>query len=114
MRFALGIDYDGSQYHGWQTQQEGVPSIQSAIEQALSKVANHPVILHGAGRTDAGVHASGMVAHFDTHAVRGHKSWLLLKYVHKHLFYENTRPTRKRLKQCHLQEKGFGGQYCKR
>jgi len=77
MRFALGIDYDGSQYHGWQTQQEGVPSIQSAIEQALSKVANHPIILHGAGRTDAGVHASGMVAHFDTHAVRGHKSWLL-------------------------------------
>ncbi|WP_297926238.1 tRNA pseudouridine(38-40) synthase TruA [uncultured Agitococcus sp.] len=77
MRFALGIDYEGTHYRGWQTQQEGVPSIQSTIEDVLSRIADHPVIIHAAGRTDAGVHASGMVAHFDTHAIRGHKSWLL-------------------------------------
>ncbi|PTQ87962.1 tRNA pseudouridine(38-40) synthase TruA [Agitococcus lubricus] len=76
-RFAVGIDYDGSHYRGWQTQQEGIASIQSTLEQALSKIANHPVILHAAGRTDAGVHAAGMIAHFDTTAVRGHKNWLL-------------------------------------
>lgn len=77
MRFALGIDYEGTHYRGWQTQQEGVPSIQSTIEDVLSRIADHPVTIHAAGRTDAGVHASGMVAHFDTHAIRGHKSWLL-------------------------------------
>jgi tRNA pseudouridine38-40 synthase len=77
MRFALGIDYEGTHYRGWQTQQEGVPSIQSTIEGVLSRIADHSVIIHAAGRTDAGVHASGMVAHFDTHAIRGHKSWLL-------------------------------------
>lgn len=77
MRFALGIDYDGSHYRGWQTQQAGVPSIQSSLEAALGKVANHHVIVHAAGRTDAGVHASGMIAHFDTESIRGHKNWLL-------------------------------------
>lgn len=77
MRFALGIDYEGTHYRGWQTQQEGVPSIQSTIEGVLTRIADHPVIIHAAGRTDAGVHASGMIAHFDTSAIRGHKSWLL-------------------------------------
>lgn len=77
MRFAIGIDYDGSHYRGWQTQQEGVASIQSTVEQALGKIANHKVHVHAAGRTDAGVHASGMISHFDTESVRGHKGWLL-------------------------------------
>lgn len=77
MRFALGIDYEGTHYRGWQTQQEGIPSIQSTIEGVLSRIADHSVIIHAAGRTDAGVHASGMIAHFDTQAIRGHKSWLL-------------------------------------
>ncbi len=77
MRFAIGIDYDGSNYRGWQTQQEGVPSVQLTLETALSRIANHPIQVHAAGRTDAGVHASGMVAHFDTTAIRGHKNWLL-------------------------------------
>lgn len=77
MRFALGIDFDGSNYRGWQTQQEGVPSVQLMLVTALSQIADHPVDVHAAGRTDAGVHASGMVAHFDTDAIRGLRSWLL-------------------------------------
>lgn len=76
-RFALGIEFCGSHYRGWQTQQAGVPSIQQTIEQALSKVANHPVELHGAGRTDAGVHATNMVAHFDTTSIRPERGWIM-------------------------------------
>lgn len=77
MKIALGLDFNGSGYRGWQTQQDGVKSVQSTVEQALARVANHLVILHGAGRTDAGVHASGMVAHFETDAVREDRSWLM-------------------------------------
>jgi len=77
MRIALGIEYDGSQYHGWQTQQPGVATVQQTVEQALSRVANHPVQLVCAGRTDRGVHAFGQVVHFDTEARRGLHNWLL-------------------------------------
>ena len=77
MRFAIGIDYDGTNYRGWQAQQEGVASVQLTLQTALSQIANHPVYVHAAGRTDAGVHASGMIAHFDTDAIRDHRSWLL-------------------------------------
>lgn len=76
-RIALGIEYDGSAFHGWQTQQPGVRSIQQTLEQALSRVADHEVRLQGAGRTDTGVHAAGQVAHFDTQARRELRSWLL-------------------------------------
>ena len=62
-RWALGIEFSGRHYRGWQTQQAGIPSVQHILEQALSKVANHPVIVHAAGRTDAGVHASNMIVH---------------------------------------------------
>ncbi|MDO4223124.1 MAG: tRNA pseudouridine(38-40) synthase TruA [Acinetobacter sp.] len=75
-RFAIGIEFNGRAYRGWQTQQTGVPSVQLCIEQALSKVANHAVELHAAGRTDAGVHASNMIAHFDTTAIRSTHGWL--------------------------------------
>ncbi|MGB0721070.1 MAG: tRNA pseudouridine(38-40) synthase TruA [Gammaproteobacteria bacterium] len=76
MRIALGVEYDGSCFHGWQVQ-EGVPSVQGALEQALAVVNDAPVTLHCAGRTDAGVHALGQVAHFDTLADRSPRSWVL-------------------------------------
>ena len=76
-RFAIGIEFSGANYRGWQTQQPGVITIQETIEAVLSKIANEPIMLHGAGRTDAGVHATNMVAHFDTNAVRKIDGWLL-------------------------------------
>lgn len=69
MRIALGIEYNGTQYSGWQRQSH-VSSIQQEIETALSRICNHKVDITCAGRTDAGVHATGQVIHFDTHAER--------------------------------------------
>ncbi len=77
MRLALGIEYDGSAFHGWQAQQPGVRTAQAVLEAALSVVANHPIRVHCAGRTDTGVHASGQVVHFDTDAHRAMRSWTL-------------------------------------
>lgn len=62
------IAYDGSGYHGWQRQRQGEPTIQEALELRLSTLCKETIIVHGAGRTDAGVHALGMVAHFHTQA----------------------------------------------
>ena len=76
-RLAVGIEFNGMNYRGWQTQQAGVICLQETIEHALSKVANEPIQLQGAGRTDAGVHATNMVAHFDTAAIRPIDGWLL-------------------------------------
>jgi len=64
-KLALGIEYDGSRYYGWQRQNE-VRSVQEKVERALSKVADHPVSIFCAGRTDAGVHGTGQVVHFET------------------------------------------------
>jgi tRNA pseudouridine38-40 synthase len=75
-RFAVGIEYDGTAYAGWQSQ-SSAPSIQALTEQAFSSVANEPVALVCAGRTDAGVHAREQVAHFDTNATRPLRGWLL-------------------------------------
>lgn len=75
MRIALGIEYNGQNYYGWQAQQ-GLPTIQGLLQEALSKVANEPIFLHCAGRTDANVHATGQVVHFDTHAKRHIDAWL--------------------------------------
>ena len=75
-RLAVGIEYDGGAYCGWQ-QQTAAPSVQAALEQALSRIADEPVCLICAGRTDAGVHARGQVAHFDTGALRSPRAWLL-------------------------------------
>ena len=75
-RIALGIEYDGSRYCGWQYQDHS-PSVQDKVEQALAKVANHPVRVNCAGRTDTGVHALGQVIHFDTKAVRETHAWVL-------------------------------------
>jgi tRNA pseudouridine38-40 synthase len=75
-RIAVGVQYDGSAYAGWQSQ-PGTTTIQQAVERALSVVAAEPVSLTCAGRTDAGVHAWGQVAHFDTGAARCARSWVL-------------------------------------
>ncbi|MDD0975877.1 tRNA pseudouridine(38-40) synthase TruA [Pseudomonas sp. TNT2022 ID681] len=76
-RIALGVEYKGSRYHGWQRQAGDVLSVQQTLEEALSRVADSPVSIHCAGRTDASVHASGQVVHFDTQAVRSMKAWTM-------------------------------------
>jgi tRNA pseudouridine38-40 synthase len=75
MRVAVGIEYDGSKFNGWQFQENGV-SVQENVEQALSQVADHPVRVVCAGRTDTGVHALGQVIHFDTQSQRSERSWV--------------------------------------
>ena len=75
MRIAVGVEYDGSNFSGWQYQKNGERTVQDEVEKALSKVANHPVRVHCAGRTDTGVHATGQVVHFDTEAVRDERAW---------------------------------------
>ena len=69
MRYALGIEYDGSGFQGWQRLTHG-PSVQAAVESALSFVVDHPLDVVCAGRTDSGVHARCQVVHFDTEAAR--------------------------------------------
>lgn len=64
-RWKLTIEYMGTRYCGWQRQEDGIPSVQQAIEDAISRFCQQDCRLHVAGRTDAGVHASGQVAHFD-------------------------------------------------
>ena len=75
-RIALGLEYDGSAFSGWQSQAHA-SGVQSALEQALSRVADHPVEVVAAGRTDAGVHALMQVVHFDSDAVRSERGWVL-------------------------------------
>jgi tRNA pseudouridine38-40 synthase len=73
---ALGIEYNGSAYNGWQGQKHG-RGVQAELEKALSYVANEPVKVICAGRTDTGVHAAGQVVHFETHAERDARAWIL-------------------------------------
>ncbi|MEX0373961.1 tRNA pseudouridine(38-40) synthase TruA [Spiribacter pallidus] len=81
-RIALGIEYDGAEYSGWQRQAHA-RSVQAALEGAISAVACHPVEVAAAGRTDAGVHALGQVVHFDTAAKRPDRAWV--RGVNSHL-----------------------------
>jgi tRNA pseudouridine38-40 synthase len=76
MRIALGIEYDGHEFYGWQYQ-EKLQTVQGCLEQALSKIAAEKISLICAGRTDAGVHAIGQVVHFDTNATRHPHAWTL-------------------------------------
>ncbi|MCV9879543.1 tRNA pseudouridine(38-40) synthase TruA [Brenneria izbisi] len=76
LKIALGIEYDGHRYYGWQRQAE-VDSVQGCLEQALSNVADAPITVFCAGRTDAGVHATGQVVHFVTQAVRKDAAWTM-------------------------------------
>jgi len=75
MRLAALVEYDGSAFQGWQCQSDG-PTIQGAVERALSRIADRPIRVIAAGRTDRGVHALGQVIHFDTDAARSPHSWL--------------------------------------
>lgn len=75
MRIALGIEYDGRAFCGWQFQDHS-PSVQEAVEKALCKVANHAVRVVCAGRTDTGVHATEQVVHFDTAVTREPFQWV--------------------------------------
>lgn len=74
-RIALGLQYDGSSWQGWQTQPHG-QTVQDALEKALAAFCQQPVHTLCAGRTDAGVHATAQVVHFDTTAVREAFSWV--------------------------------------
>jgi tRNA pseudouridine38-40 synthase len=75
MRLAMGIEYDGRCFFGWQFQKER-PSVQQVVEQAISFVANTDVNVVCAGRTDTGVHAVEQVIHFDTDVQRDEYAWL--------------------------------------
>jgi tRNA pseudouridine38-40 synthase len=75
-RLALACEYEGSDFVGWQVQANG-RSVAACLGAAISRVADEPVVVHGAGRTDAGVHAGFQVAHFDTTASRTSRQWLL-------------------------------------
>lgn len=75
MRIAMGVEYNGEHYCGWQYQDHS-PSVQQEIETAIGKVANHNVRVFCAGRTDTGVHGIGQVIHFDSDAQRTEHSWV--------------------------------------
>jgi tRNA pseudouridine38-40 synthase len=76
MRYAIGLEYDGSEFLGWQVQRQE-PTVQGCVEQALTRVADHEIRVTCCGRTDTGVHALGQVAHFDSDANRSERQWML-------------------------------------
>ncbi len=75
-RIVLGVEYDGSRFHGWQFQL-GKRTVQAELESALSKIAGRSVTVVCAGRTDAGVHALEQVVHFDCEAERDRRAWVM-------------------------------------
>jgi len=76
VKVALGVEYDGTRFSGWQVQPSQI-TVQGSLERALSLVANHPVKTVAAGRTDSGVHALQQVVHFETTVQRGERNWIL-------------------------------------
>ena len=76
MRYALGVENDGKNYCGWQ-RQKNVSSIQQTLEASLSKIANEPIEVICAGRTDTGVNATNQIVHFETDKVRKDTAWTL-------------------------------------
>jgi tRNA pseudouridine38-40 synthase len=82
MRIALKVSYDGTHFYGWQSQPHG-NTVQDILEKAIASVAQHPVRVHAAGRTDTGVHALAQVVHFDTDATRPSSAWV--RGVNAHL-----------------------------
>lgn len=74
-RICLVVEYNGAEFNGFQAQKAEVKSVQRTLEKAISSVADEPVTIVCAGRTDAGVHASYQVIHFDTLATRPSKAW---------------------------------------
>ena len=75
-RFALGIEYDGRAFSGWQRQSHAA-SVQQTLESCLSEIADEPISVHCAGRTDSGVHALGQVVHFESANARPQRAWTL-------------------------------------
>lgn len=75
MRIALGVEYDGAPYCGWQSQTGGC-GVQDSLEKAIKSIAEHEIRIHAAGRTDAGVHAMMQVVHFDTETARPDSAWV--------------------------------------
>lgn len=82
MRIAIGVEYDGSRFHGWQSQ-PALETVQDALEDAVSGIAGERLTVIAAGRTDTGVHALEQVAHFDTKASRPLQAWV--RGVNSHL-----------------------------
>ncbi len=77
-RYALGIEYNGASFSGFQRQlSPSLSTVQSTLEEALSFIANSPIAISCAGRTDAGVHGSGQVVHFDSPCNRDEKAWVM-------------------------------------
>ena len=76
MKVALGVEYFGKNFHGWQIQKSELRTVQSEVELALSQVANHQVRVFCSGRTDSGVHAVEQVIHFETNTNRTDRAWL--------------------------------------
>lgn len=76
-RIALGLEYDGSRYHGWEAQRHTELTVQATLERALARIADAPVRTVVAGRTDTGVHAAGQVVHFETAIHRPSRAWVL-------------------------------------
>lgn len=86
-RWKLTIEYQGTRYAGWQRQEDAISSIQQVIEEAIKKFCGQDCRLHVAGRTDAGVHAYGQVAHFDLdYGDRFLDGYILTKAINAHLF----------------------------
>lgn len=77
MKIALGVEYDGNQYHGWQRQKNTAETVQQKVEEALAKLAIDDVRVVCSGRTDAGVHAFEQVVHFSTNKIRPPHQWVL-------------------------------------
>lgn len=75
MRVALGVEYDGSEFFGWQSQ-PNLRTVQGCLQEALSKVANQEIQVTCAGRTDTGVHATSQVVHFDCDVERSSRAWV--------------------------------------
>lgn len=75
MKIACAIEYFGKNYHGWQRQKHCL-SVQSVLEKALTKIANEPIEILCAGRTDCGVHATNQIIHFETNSLRPLKAWI--------------------------------------
>lgn len=82
-RWALTLSYDGSRFYGWQKQAGDLPTVQTALEQALTSIAGERINTIVAGRTDTGVHATAQVVHFDTSVSRPEQAWV--RGVNAHL-----------------------------
>ena len=76
MKLALGVEYLGTDFHGWQLQKSGIRTVQQVVEESLSSIADQPIRVFCSGRTDAGVHALEQVIHFETDVAREDKAWL--------------------------------------